>query len=243
MAVRIAKILLVKCDDPHLGLVEYLNSPLSGMDYSPTQLLMNRSTRTLLPVTKETLKPNIPNNAEKQLNKCKDRQIKYYNRGSKELPNVAVGKNIRYLQNEQWKTGTIHTKAKTPRSFIINTENDTKIRRNRKHIIPTSEHVAYKESIPHDDTDDDVDEDSDTNVDEDSNVDDNVLQNNMDNIGDDIDPDANVDEDNIRNDTNEIDINVNENLMQPVRRSERARTLPIRMKDYDLNYGDEMLRH
>ena len=59
LAVRIMKIILKKCNNPYISLLEYLNTPLTGMTYSPCQLLMSRPTRTLLPTTKDFLAPKL----------------------------------------------------------------------------------------------------------------------------------------------------------------------------------------
>ena len=47
LAVRIMKRILKNCNDPYISLLEYLNTPLTRMTYSPCQLLMSRPTRTL----------------------------------------------------------------------------------------------------------------------------------------------------------------------------------------------------
>ncbi|KAG5858283.1 hypothetical protein JTB14_020061 [Gonioctena quinquepunctata] len=49
-AVQIAKNMLKKCDDIHLALLEYRNTPISGSDESPAQLLNNRHLRSKLPI-------------------------------------------------------------------------------------------------------------------------------------------------------------------------------------------------
>ena len=45
--------------DVHLALLHYPNTPLSGMLYSPAQLLMSRNLRDGLPVAEEVLRPKV----------------------------------------------------------------------------------------------------------------------------------------------------------------------------------------
>ncbi|CAB4019827.1 Transposon Tf2-6 poly [Paramuricea clavata] len=57
-AVQTVKRILKKADDPYVGLMEYRNTPVTGMTYSPSQLLMSRTTRTKIPISKELLLPH-----------------------------------------------------------------------------------------------------------------------------------------------------------------------------------------
>ena len=87
MAVRICKRIIKKCDDPALCMLEYSNTLLTGMEYSPCQLLMNHSTRTKLPIHEKLLHPSIPHNAHEQLT-LRLKQKEYYDRSSKPLPEI-----------------------------------------------------------------------------------------------------------------------------------------------------------
>ncbi|KAB0802568.1 hypothetical protein PPYR_04754, partial [Photinus pyralis] len=60
-AVQTAKQMFKKCShdniDIHLALLEFRNTPVSGIGISPSQMLMNRLTRTKLPIHTQLLKP------------------------------------------------------------------------------------------------------------------------------------------------------------------------------------------
>jgi len=63
--VQTAKSLMMKAsengEDPYLGLLEYRNTPVDGLA-SPSQLLMCRQLRTLLPCTTDHLKKKVVSN-------------------------------------------------------------------------------------------------------------------------------------------------------------------------------------
>ena len=66
-----------------IALHKYRNIPISGMDLSLSQLLMSRRLRSNLPMT-ETLQVN--ETTRKQLQKRLQKQVQYYNRGTRPLP-------------------------------------------------------------------------------------------------------------------------------------------------------------
>jgi len=52
-----------------LALLEYRNTPISGMDLSPLQLLMSRRLRSNLPMTESLLTPEVDKDAKKTTRK------------------------------------------------------------------------------------------------------------------------------------------------------------------------------
>ncbi|XP_055890819.1 uncharacterized protein K02A2.6-like [Biomphalaria glabrata] len=54
--------------DPYLAMLEYRNTPISGLLYSPSQLLMSRRLRDIIPTDPKLLKPSVAENAETLLN-------------------------------------------------------------------------------------------------------------------------------------------------------------------------------
>ena len=47
--------------DPYLALLEYRNTSLSGLQYSPAQLLMSRNFKSKLPTTSRLLQSKVVN--------------------------------------------------------------------------------------------------------------------------------------------------------------------------------------
>ena len=129
LAVRIMKRILKKCNDPYISLLEYLNTPLTGMTYSPCQLLMSRPTRTLLPTTKDFLTPKLSKDGIIQTDQNKEKQKEYYNRNAKTLPEIQSNTNVRFLKDKKWEPGILLNKTEHPRSYLIDTPNGI-IRRN-----------------------------------------------------------------------------------------------------------------
>ena len=134
MAVRICKRIIKKCDDPALGMLEYSNTPLTGMEYSPCQLLMNRSTRTKLPIHEKLLHPSIPHNAHEQMTQLKLKQKEYYDRSSRTLPEIFPNEIVRIHKPSTpniWSKALVKEKSGHPNSYIVTTENGKSYRRNR----------------------------------------------------------------------------------------------------------------
>ena len=65
------------------------------MSYSPSQLLMGKSTRSILPVHSSTIKPTIRNNIKNEMLLQKQKQKSYYNQTAKPLPSIEKGEIIR----------------------------------------------------------------------------------------------------------------------------------------------------
>jgi len=95
-AVKIAKSLLQKAKrdgrDIWLCLLEWRNVPTQGLDSSPCQRLMSRRTRSVLPVSKFLLKPNVIDSClmDKKY-KCMKR---FYDRTSKPIRELIPGELI-----------------------------------------------------------------------------------------------------------------------------------------------------
>ena len=93
------KQILKKAADPSLALLEYRNTPVKGMTYSPTQLLNSRSLRSKIPVSAAALEPELAANARTQLTKRQEEMSQTYNRGAKNLPSLAVAEKVRVRQD------------------------------------------------------------------------------------------------------------------------------------------------
>ena len=138
-AVQTVKNILKKAEDPYIALMEYRNTPVTGMSYSPSQLLMSRVTRTKIPTTEDLLKPRAPEDVHTQLKRCQERQTKYYNRSTKSLRPLLPNEGIRIRQGKLWKPAKVLGTAQTPRSYIVQTPDGQQYRRNRRHLFKSNE--------------------------------------------------------------------------------------------------------
>lgn len=154
-AVQIAKALMDKAraqnTDPYLSLLEYRNTPVDGMK-SPAQLLMSRRLRSILPTTDKQLQPDTACRSiicsRREL--CQRRQKQYYDKTARTLPALPVGATIRYqLPTGVWKPATVAESAGTPSSYNIITEEGQTLRRNRRHLLRTSETKADQAGLSH----------------------------------------------------------------------------------------------
>jgi hypothetical protein len=73
-----------------------------------------------------------------------------YDKTARDLPKLSVHDNVRFNEkNSCSRKGTVIEIADTPRSYHVKTDRNTIIRRNRRHLIPTSETVEIEEDDNH----------------------------------------------------------------------------------------------
>ena len=110
-AVKTAKKLMKRAElsksEIYLSFLDHRNTP-NDSGYSPAQCLMNRRTKTLLPVTSNLIKPEISVNRHRSL--CvSQRQKSYYDKHSKDLRSLEEGDVVRMkpFHSQQWKKATV----------------------------------------------------------------------------------------------------------------------------------------
>ena len=153
--VQICKNLLKKSkksnSDPYLAILEYRNTPIEGINLSPTQMLMGRRARTQLPVNEKLLNPQYDGvKVQNALKEKQHTQKYYYDRGAKPLQQLNPDDQIRVRNENKWEPATVESKAKTPRSYVIRTERGQKLRRNRRHLMKTTENRSDEPEIFYD---------------------------------------------------------------------------------------------
>ena len=129
---------------PHIALLEYLNTPLEGMDgYSPAQLLHNRILKSKLPTVQILLKPKITPQMTKQLIARQEKQKFYHNKVVKSLPELKENQTVRFKGLDgEWLCGKIIGKHTMPRSYMLEKHNSKVFRRNRRDLFPIPEQSA-----------------------------------------------------------------------------------------------------
>jgi hypothetical protein len=140
-AVQTIKNALKKAEedrkDIYVVLLDYRIQPAKDIP-SPSELLMGRRLRSLLPAHPERLKPKFEiKETLKSLKERQDRQNKYANRCTTVLPKLSENVKVwfRHKMKSPWKQGTIVQVGPQPRSYVIKSnDGDGLYRRNRGHI-------------------------------------------------------------------------------------------------------------
>ena len=138
-AVKTAKRLMTKAlasnADPFLALLDWRNTPSETLNQSPAQILFGRRTRTKLPSAQTLLSTPLTDQTKQLLAKAKEKQAKYYDRGTKPRPELKVGVTVRFLPEGEgeWRKGEIQ-KVLPHRSYKILQEDGTTRRRTSRHV-------------------------------------------------------------------------------------------------------------
>lgn len=112
--------------DPYLAMLDLRNTPTQGMNTSPAQRLFSRRTKTLLPTSHQLLEPQYNDSRQKE----------YYEKSAKPLTPLQKGDTVRITQlgyEKDWKRGTV-TKQLGVRSYLVERDDGTQIRCNRRHL-------------------------------------------------------------------------------------------------------------
>ena len=152
-AVKAAKRLIRKCnktgESVFLGLLELRNTPTQNVGRSPAQRLFNRRTKTLLPTTKNALKPQFSENDLDKIKFDKRRQAFYHDKNSKLLPQLEEGDAVRLkpfkLGQKSWQKGVV-LKQLDDKSYNVVGEGGNVFRRNRVHLRQTKERPLSQET-------------------------------------------------------------------------------------------------
>lgn len=96
-------------EDLWLAVLDFRNTPSKGIGESPCQRLINRRTKTLMPVKESLLSSVGDRDNIKNLIKEKDRQAHYYNLTATDLRELQPGDTVRMkptqLRDNEWKKG------------------------------------------------------------------------------------------------------------------------------------------
>ena len=145
--MKTLKRLLDKCEDPYSGLLVYRSTPLEN-GFSPAELLMGRKLRTTLPILQSELCPRLSDHSKlkKTEEKIQERQKRNFDTRHKarSLSSLKPG-DIVWLP--EYETTVKVRDEVAPRSYIVDTTEGGRYRRNRRHIVPIPENkITEKET-------------------------------------------------------------------------------------------------
>ena len=137
--VKTVKDLMAKArparTDPWLAALIWRNIPSQGLDSSPVQRLMGRHTNTvILPTSSSLLEPTVVEDAKQKMQKLKEQQKTYYDRGAEALEPLQNECTV-YVQptdGRVWKRGTVVRKTRS-REYEVELDGHVH-RRNRQHL-------------------------------------------------------------------------------------------------------------
>lgn len=141
-AVQTVKSLMKKDGDPYLALLSYRSTPLK-CGFSPSELLMSRKLRTNIPMTRDSLKPAVPDSAllREREEQYRTRVQSNYNQhhGVRELTPLNPGQTV--WIPDRGEEAQVMQEAGT-RSYEVETSDGT-YHRNRRALvdIPNSDSI------------------------------------------------------------------------------------------------------
>ncbi|XP_031330692.1 uncharacterized protein K02A2.6-like [Photinus pyralis] len=134
-AVKIAKKILTKCEDPNLGLLSYRTAKLS-CGLSPSELIMGRTPRSNVPANKSLYIPTWSYlqsyKRKREVEKAKYAADFNIRHRARSVSPLGIGKQV-WITNAK-KYGVVVNKGPEPRTYIIAADNNV-YRRNRSHLI------------------------------------------------------------------------------------------------------------
>ena len=135
-AVNTAKMLIIKSANWRIGLMEYTATPLTGIGYSPAQLMFGRNIRTKLPSTSQSLLKATTEDVQSKMKVHKNRQKYYYDRTVRgSLEPLKVGQEVYMKPDKNTKGKKVTVERILPfRSYQAIDEDGKVYRRNRKHF-------------------------------------------------------------------------------------------------------------
>lgn len=129
-------------------LLEYHNTPLPAMSYSPAELFLGRTLKTKIPVSVENLKQKLINHhdVESKLKQKQDKQKLFYDKTAKDLKRFQIGDTVLFQKGSSWEKGKV-VDICNDRSYIICDQNRKEFHRNRRFLKETKLEFAFKPAL------------------------------------------------------------------------------------------------
>ena len=103
--------------EPYLAFLDFRNTPTEGYTTSPAQRMLNRRTRTQLPMSNRLLKPEIPTGVYKSQKANQAEQAFYYNKTAKDLKPLSDGDVVRLKLRNKLISGPTESRQRLGECF------------------------------------------------------------------------------------------------------------------------------
>ena len=134
-AVKIVKRLMKRAKDPYLALLEYRNTPTAGMTTSPIERLLQRETRSILPIGTDNKKSVPITQVLKEKAAKKVTSQKSYNKSAADLKPLRIGSPVLVRDfnsvKQKWRAGKVIEQLSDRSYAILNDHSGNIVRRNR----------------------------------------------------------------------------------------------------------------
>ena len=149
--VQTIKRLMSKCRedgiDIDMAILNLRSTPLNRNTPSPAELLNNRRYRSNLPV--RIAPPQNYEQIKAQFERKQASSTEYHDQHMRTLSGILPGQHVRVQDHVSrlWKPATVVERAHTPRSYLIEKEDGSQLRRNRQHLRETAEQPVFHPSV------------------------------------------------------------------------------------------------
>ncbi len=120
--------------DPQLVLLSLRNTPMTGLNMSPAQMLMGRVLRSTLPCSSAVLKQSTLQRVHDKIQNLLCRQKQHYDQHAKPLPVLSPGDTVHMQTRRCWEPAVVIQQRDEPRSYTVQTPAGKTLRRNRRHL-------------------------------------------------------------------------------------------------------------
>uniref|UniRef100_A0A8C7ZN50 Gypsy retrotransposon integrase-like protein 1 n=1 Tax=Oryzias sinensis TaxID=183150 RepID=A0A8C7ZN50_9TELE len=124
--------------DPHLVMLSLRNTPVTGLNLSPAQMLMGRVLRSTLPCSSNVLRQSTPQNIPEKLRDMQLKQKLHFDKRARPLPVLSPGDTVHMQIRRGWEPAVIVHQREEPRSYTVRTPSGNTLRRNRRHLRKTN---------------------------------------------------------------------------------------------------------
>nr|XP_054591203.1 uncharacterized protein K02A2.6-like [Nothobranchius furzeri] len=138
--------------DPHLVLLSLRNTPITGLNMSPAQMLMGRVLRSTLPCSSAVLQQSSLHNIHNKIRDMQLRQKQHFDKRAKALPVLSPGDTVHMHTQRGWEPAVVVHQRKEPRSYMVQTPEGKMLRRNRRHL--RNIHPSLFKEVPEDEQSD-----------------------------------------------------------------------------------------